>query len=444
MHGSTVFKVTATVALAAFVTGTAVAPAAGHTQRSVQERHAMRVIAQNDLGGHGNGGEGFGEVKTADGRRILYVAHESGPRCFSVVDVTEPTRPTLLSQTDVPSADTRCNSLDVSGHLMVVANQVTDAGEPDAGVRVYDISTPTEPREVGFFDTSGPYSRGAHYVWMVDGRYAYVSTGMPDFRPRRPGKDDQIFVIVDLHDPAHPKEVGRWWYPGTRVGDKDALPTPNQGFDEGCRLHNVDVLPSIPGRAFLGYIDCGLVVLDIADKQHPRPVAMTDDSPPEVGFAHTVWPVRGGRYLITTHESNQDACADFPKRITVWRNRPGTALRQVSALPLPANYAELCQRGGRFGAHNVFEHAPDEPTFRSDRVIFTSFFNGGVRAYDISDPAHPREVAYDIPPPPTGSPAGAVQINDVYVDDRGIIFAVDRFAGGLYVLRSPVTSAVRP
>jgi hypothetical protein len=29
---------------------------------------------------------------------------------------------------------------------------------------------------------------------------------------------------------------------------------------------------------------------------------------------------------------------------------------------------------------------------------------------------------------------GAIQINDVYWDDRGLVFAVDRFTGGLYIL----------
>ena len=105
---------------------------------------------------------------------------------------------------------------------------------------------------------------------------------------------------------------------------------------------------------------------------------------------------------------------------------------------MPRNVAELCKRDGRFGAHNVFEAAEDEPTWHSQKIMLTSFFNGGVRAYDVSDPAHPREVAYNIPPAPSGGDLNASQINDVYVDDRGAIFAGDRFAGGLYVLRSPL------
>jgi hypothetical protein len=32
----------------------------------------------------------------------------------------------------------------------------------------------------------------------------------------------------------------------------------------------------------------------------------------------------------------------------------------------------------------------------------------------------------------------AIQLNDVFVDERGIVYAVDRFAGGLYVLDMPL------
>ena len=39
-----------------------------------------------------------------------------------------------------------------------------------------------------------------------------------------------------------------------------------------------------------------------------------------------------------------------------------------------------------------------------------------------------------MPDPPKGSPAGFVQINDCYVDENEIVYAVDRFTGGLYTL----------
>ncbi|MEA2247589.1 MAG: hypothetical protein QOH46_2118 [Solirubrobacteraceae bacterium] len=405
---------------------------------SPEERN-MRVIAHNDLGGgeRGKGGEGFTELRAKDGRRILYMANESGPTCFSVIDVTDARRPTVLKTIDVPGPNTRCNNLDASGNLLVVANQTEKANQAPAGVQVFDISDRANPKQVGYFDAHGQFSRGAHYVWLADGRYMHVSTGMPDFQPRRPGLDDQIYVIVDLKDPAHPTEVGRWWSPGTRASDAEPLPTPNR-LDNGCRLHNVEVFPSRPDRAYLGYIDCGVVVLDISDKAHPKVVSRLDDSPPEPGFTHTVMPVHGGRTLVVTHEAVEDFCTDFPKLVTFLDARNPAALRRISFAPLPANVADLCERGGRFGAHNVHENYPDELAFRSDDLIIGSFFNGGVRIYDIRNPARPREVAYEVPPAPAGSTVGSIQFNDAYVDDRGVIFAGDRFSGGLYVMRSGV------
>ncbi|MNC93077.1 hypothetical protein D3C83_96220 [compost metagenome] len=66
--------------------------------------------------------------------------------------------------------------------------------------------------------------------------------------------------------------------------------------------------------------------------------------------------------------------------------------------------------------------------------MLATFFNGGVRAYDLSNPFQPKEIAYFVPGAPKLSPKGAIQINDVYVDDRGLVFIGDRFTGGLYVL----------
>ena len=44
------------------------------------------------------------------------------------------------------------------------------------------------------------------------------------------------------------------------------------------------------------------------------------------------------------------------------------------------------------------------------------------------------ERAAEFPPPL--SPKGSAQINDVFIDDRGILFCGDRFTGGLYALET--------
>ena len=61
-----------------------------------------------------------------------------------------------------------------------------------------------------------------------------------------------------------------------------------------------------------------------------------------------------------------------------------------------------------------------------------------MRVFDISNPCRPEEVAHYVPAAPKGSPAGAVQMNDVYVDENGIVYAVDRLIGGVYILEMTV------
>jgi hypothetical protein len=114
-------------------------------------------------------------------------------------------------------------------------------------------------------------------------------------------------------------------------------------------------------------------------------------------------------------------------------NRDETHPVSIATCPLPPVDA-YTDRGGRFGAHNLFENTPVPTAWHSDQIIIGTFFNGGLRAYDISNPYQPKEVAAFVPPPPKGTPAGAVQLNDVFVDEREIVYTVDRFTGGLYVL----------
>jgi len=105
----------------------------------------------------------------------------------------------------------------------------------------------------------------------------------------------------------------------------------------------------------------------------------------------------------------------------------------ISTLPLPS-VDTFSKRGGRFGAHNLHENLPIPTSCRSDTIVFGTFFNGGLRAYDLSNPYQPQEVAYFVPGAPAMSRAGAIQLNDIFVDDRGIVYTVDRFAGGVYTL----------
>jgi hypothetical protein len=398
--------------------------------------HNMKLLAHHELEGFGGLGEGIAMQQTDDGRRILWMAHESAPKNFTAVDVTDPTRPRMVVQTDLPHMKVRSNSLDVVGNLMAVAYQVQAPGMQPAGFDLFDISKPESPRLLSHFDTSGPYSRGVHALWFVDGKTVHMSTGAADFQPHDQ-RDDQFYMIVDVSNPQHPVEAGRWWLPGTRVGDEAPRPTRLATFDTGFRAHNTNVFPDHPDRAYVGYIDGGAFVLDIADPSNIKVVSHWNHSPPFNGFVHTVLPLFERGLWVVSDECVQDGGLDWPKLVWMIDARSETNPVPIGTFPMPP-VAAFGKRGGRYGAHNLHENLPTPVSFRSDTLIIGTFFNAGVRVFDISDPYQIQEVAYYVPGAPKLSPAGAIQLNDVYVDDRRIVYTVDRFAGGLYILEMTV------
>ena len=145
----------------------------------------MRVSSHNELQGVGGMGEGRAMHMAEDGRRILWLAHESAPKNFTGVDVTDPKNPKVSVQTELPHMKMRSNSLDVVGNIMVVANQVKELGDKPAGINIYDISKPETPKLLSHFDCSGPYSRGVHSVWFVDGKTVHMAAGSHDFQPHK-------------------------------------------------------------------------------------------------------------------------------------------------------------------------------------------------------------------------------------------------------------------
>src|SRR5580692_7407257 len=88
------------------------------------EAQNVVLVGHNDLNGNGDGGEGLAIQQWPDGRRILYLAHEGEKTCLSIVDVTHPENPVLITQLPSPAPGvTRCNSLGLAGNVLVVANQ---------------------------------------------------------------------------------------------------------------------------------------------------------------------------------------------------------------------------------------------------------------------------------------------------------------------------------
>jgi hypothetical protein len=398
----------------------------------VRIEHNLKLIGHSDLNGATNTGEGVALKVLPDGRRLLYLANENPPVAFSILDVSDPRDPKLLFQREVPNPDTRGNSLAIYEDTLLLANQVKRPGQQPAGFVVFDISNPVEPREVGFFDVSGPYSQGVHYVSFMDGRYAHITSGAADFEPSHPS-DHQFYMIVDLEDRSNPREVGRWWIPGQRKGDPEGpLQRHESRYDFGYRPHNVLSFPERPDRAYLGYIDGGIVILDIADKANPKLISRVDYHPPFTGFTHTVLPLFERGLLVVSDEATGDEGTDWPKLLWMVDAREETNPVIISTMPKPEGFEELHQIGGRIGAHNIHENDPQPGSAKLQNTVVASWFAAGLRIYDIRDPFRPEEIAAFLPETPAGQ--RGCRISDCFADDRSIVYACDRAKGGLYVL----------
>ncbi len=430
------------------------------TQQAAEQKN-MVLIGHDDLKGHGDGGEGLAIQERADGRRILYIAHEGETTCLSMVDVTHPEAPVLLNQIPSPAPGiTRCNSLGLSGNVLTVADQTMKAGQAPAGMWVLDVSDLARIQSAksmqdlafSFFDTSGPNSRGVHWLWFVDGEFAHLSSGMRDSSPANE-KDDQFYVIVDLRDPRNPREVARWWLPGTQQKDSclpGCLPA-RHPIDDGYRAHTIEVFPDRPDRAYIGYMDGGQIILDIsglaavragsAKTFSPELVSRLKFSPPYPAWTHTVQPIFGRGLAVVSDEAVKDKCADAPKLFWLVDIRAEKNPVIVGTAPLPENAGDFCAKGGRFGAHNLQPNLPASTSAQLKNTFVGTFFNAGVRIYRLLDSGVPnappqiKEIGYFVPPAPPGNATHTIQINHAIVDEKGLIYATDRFSGGLYILK---------
>ncbi len=391
----------------------------------------LKLIGHHTLDGAPNTGEGWAMKVTDDGRRYLYVANEAPPIAMSILDVTDPANPELVWQLPCEHDGVRGNSLSIAGDTLVLANQVAEFGMEPAGLHVFDISTPDKPEHLSFFDTSGPHSIGVHFVAFMDGRYAHIATGAADFEPKDE-RDHHFYMIVDLEDRANPKEVGRWWLPGQRVGDEEEIVRHTEN-DWAFRVHHTLVYPQRPDRAYLGYIDAGIIILDISDMSAPKMISRLDYHPPFPGFTHTVVPLFDRELLLVTDEAVGLANGeDWPKRYWIVDMSVETNPVILSSFPLPDDFEELHRVGGRIGAHNIHENEPQPGYAQLNNTCVATWFSAGLRVYDIRDPFTPKEIGAFLPETPEGQQG--CRISDVFVDDRGVIFAGDRANGGIYVL----------
>jgi hypothetical protein len=301
-----------------------------------------------------------------------------------------------------------------------------------AAALIWDISDPTNPKQLSKW-FAGP--RGSHRDSYPGGKYAYLAVSVPDFRW-------YILQILDISDPYHPKEVGRWFQPGQK--ESDPPPQTAIGFHGPANV-------SPDGKMISTGFTPDVINLDISDITHPKLIGRLQMTPPfaSVGpqSVHTVLPLWDRKLLYASSEAMASGCdTDALSFAALIDNKDASKPRLISLFPVPrppknAPYKDFCDKGGRFGPHNVSQeiHSPD--VAKPGNIMYVTYFNAGLRAFDISDPHLPTEVGWFIPPEHPGAPVHtgphASPINwteDVLVDTRGNIYITDD-KWGVWILR---------
>lgn len=390
----------------------------------------VQAVGYSDL----NGKPAFKmSIREHNGHWYLYTGHfwDSG---WSIVDVTDPTAPNVVKFISGPN-NTFTLQMGLSGNIMITALEKifpNFGGNPekpfDEGVLIWDISDPVNPRKLGQFRTGGT---GTHRNFYSGGRYVHLAAGMP-------GYDGNIYVIIDISDPAQPVEAGRWWVPGQHTVEGEKLYKPY------VSLHGPPYV--VENLAYLPYGSEGIIVLDINNMSRIEEISRLSFSPPfhSQFSVHSVLPLpEKGLAYVNSEDTSYGKGPLHHASIVDISDPSNPMLLSLFPEPVPpaeAPYRDFFEKGGWSGPHNINILQHNRDVEKQGELFYIAHFNAGLRVYSVKDPRLPVEVGYFIPPEPRKRygpmPEGELvtQTEDVLVDRRGFIYITDKNQG-LWILK---------
>jgi hypothetical protein len=258
---------------------------------------------------------------------------------LKVWDVTDPSHPVITDSVQLDARRINDVKIHPNGKLAIVTRE--GASSRKNGIVILDLSTPAHPSVLSEYTET--VSGGVHNVWIRgDENLVYAChNGTSDVH------------IIDIADPAHPREVGRW------------------GLDQqGKVLHDVIVQD---GYAYLSYWTDGVIMLDAGAGTHggtpTKPTLVSQYRYPVPSNTHTAW--RYKQYLFVGDEV-------FPSD---WN---GNATRRIDARGYihvldysdPEHPREVAKyEVPEAGAHNVWVE---------DDILYAGYYQAGLRTVDVS------------------------------------------------------------
>jgi hypothetical protein len=185
-----------------------------------------------------------------------------------------------------------------------------------------------------------------------------------------------------------------------------------------------------------------MVILDIADKHHPKDVSTLPVYPPlgSTIAVHSAVPLPGRDVVVINSEALSEECdepADYVATVDI-SDESDPILMAVFPQPRPPrgyDAPSFCAKGGRFGPHNQHQQQGLACLAPNDRLVYLAYFSAGLQIYDISDPHDPHITGYYIPhgPKQRRGPVPSKLVHQAQVDRRGVIY-MSEGNSGIYIL----------
>ncbi len=458
-----------------------------------QSQWNMDLVGYSDLQGRGAYQP---IIINQNGREIAYIGHHGGtrmnpltgkdePNGTSIIDVTDPRNPQYLAHIPgdpiAPGAPAEAGGAQMN---RVCSGDVLPHAEKgkwyllrtfgNQAIQLYDVTDPSHP---GFLTNVVDHLSNTHKNWWeCDTGIAYLVANNPA-EGWKHTRNQQHMKIYDLSNPNKPVYIRDFALNGSQPnatsfeGPVNPPPGLHGGISVGPKRNRLYLAYGVSFNGVIQILDRQKLLTDFHNPLNPSAEEMLA---PQVGYidmsqdegGHSAFPVLGVKLpefrgyqkgdtrdlLIVVSEATANECTvqvphlaylvDITNEKTPW---------PISTLRVPENPGDFCHKGARFGAHSVAESF--YPPYYGKLAVL-AWFNAGVRVWDIRDPYEPRPVAYFIPASnqntmetcanlPNGSKdcKKAIMTNNVELDDRGYIYAVDRVGSGMDILQ--LTGAAR-
>jgi len=303
-------------------------------------RRAVKLIAHGDVSKNHSTSD-LWVFQGRDGRDYAYTgthAAGAGGNVMFAWDVTDPATPVITDSVVVEARVVNDVKINADATLAVITRE--GAASRKNGIVILDIADPAHPAILSRFTEN--LTAGIHNAW-IEGDYVYViNDGTRDVH------------IIDISDPANPKQAGRW-------GLKR----------EGRYLHDIMIKD---GLAYLSYWNDGLVILDVG-------AGIKGGTPTEPKFVsqykyRSHW---GSETFGNTHHAirykNYVFLGDEIFGCKECVNGPRGYVHVVDVTDIEKPHEVARFRVPEAGTHNLWAE---------DDKLYVAYYEGGVRIVDIS------------------------------------------------------------